>query len=340
MGTIVGCMVNVLVHQISRTLKGRTSTELTIFCTVLIIIIDLSIIMGILVLMRLQLESIQPDSGSSFRILLTPNLNTIYFWHFHPEIELVYVEAEKGTRHIGDHISAYHGSDLALIGSYIPHLNFDYGVSSTVNTVVVQMQEHFFDEKLAGIPEFNSLQLLFEKARSGLAFGEKAKSLVSDRLKKIHQVDRFQQFMELLEILHLLANSNDWTDLRSSPISNASLIKQHQRIHSVYQHIEESFTEPIDTAAIAKKVNMSLPAFCRYFKKTTRLTYTDFVNQYRINYSKKLLLQGMNISEACFASGFENLSYYNRLFNKIVGMNPSSFRKQQLSSISTEANRD
>ena len=48
-----------------------------------------------------------------------------------------------GFRHIGDHISKYEGSDLALIGPNIPHLNFDYGVKTTVDTVVVQMKENF-----------------------------------------------------------------------------------------------------------------------------------------------------------------------------------------------------
>ena len=81
--------------------------------------------------MKLNLEQILPDEDSSFRFLLTPKLNEVFYWHFHPEIELVYVEAERGIRHIGDHISTYEGCDLALIGSYIPHLNFDYGVKAT-----------------------------------------------------------------------------------------------------------------------------------------------------------------------------------------------------------------
>ena len=93
--------------------------------------------------MRPKLESITRDTNSSFRILLTPNLNEIFYWHFHPEYEIVYVETESGYRHIGDHISKYKDSDIALIGPNIPHLNFDYGVKETVDTVVVQMKENF-----------------------------------------------------------------------------------------------------------------------------------------------------------------------------------------------------
>jgi len=100
---------------------------------------------------------------------------------------------------------------------------------------------------------------------------------------------------------------------------------------TIYQHVETHFKQPIDTTSIASKVNLSVPAFCRFFKKTTKLTYTDFVNQYRIMYAKKLLLQDKTVSETCFESGFDNLSYFNRAFKKVTGENPSVFRKNSRS---------
>ncbi len=78
--------------------------------------------------MKIQLESFSPDEKSSFRLLHNPRLNDLFYWHFHPEYELVYIEGANGTRHVGNHISPYIGSDLVLIGSNIPHLNFDYGI--------------------------------------------------------------------------------------------------------------------------------------------------------------------------------------------------------------------
>ncbi|CAN5525168.1 hypothetical protein BH10BAC3_BH10BAC3_21640 [soil metagenome] len=72
---------------------------------------------------------------------------------FYPEYEIVYVEAETGIRHIGDHISKYEGSNLALTGPNIPHLNFDYGVRTTVDIVVVQMKEHFLGQAFLRYPK-------------------------------------------------------------------------------------------------------------------------------------------------------------------------------------------
>ena len=280
--------------------------------------------------MKLALESIQPDSGSSFRILLTPHLNDIFYWHFHPEIEIVYVEAEKGTRHIGDHISTYEVSDLALIGSYIPHLNFDYGVKTTVETVVVQLKQDFFEQGLQGFPELQEVRDLFERVKSGLVFSGETKKKAGERLKKLSSLSKFDQFIELMCLFQFLAKSDEYEKLKVRPISDSSLIKQQDRMLSVYKHVEATFKQPIDTSQVAQLVNLSVPAFCRYFKKNALLTYTDFVLQYRISYAKKLLMQDYNVTEACYEAGFENLSYFNRVFKKMAGESPSSFRKRSL----------
>lgn len=279
-------------------------------------------------LMKLALESIKPDSGSSFRILLTPHLNDIFYWHFHPEIEMVFVEAERGTRHIGDHISTYEGSDLALIGSYIPHLNFDYGVKTTVETVVVQLQQDFFEQGLQGFPELKEVRDLFDRMKTGLVFFGETKKTAGERLKKLATLSKFEQFIELISLFQYLAQSDEYEKLKVRPISDASIIKQQGRMLQVYKHVEANFKQPIDSARVAQLVNLSVPAFCRYFKKNALLTYTDFVLQYRISFAKKLLLQDYNVTEACYGAGFENLSYFNRVFKKLAGESPSGFRKR------------
>ena len=280
--------------------------------------------------MKLNLEQIHLDNDSSFRFLLTPKLNEVFYWHFHPEIELVYVEADKGIRHIGEHISTYEGCDLALIGSYIPHLNFDYGVKATVETVVIQFPETYFESGLIRIPELKKVVELMERAKTGLAFTGETKRIAGIRLKKLQHLDRFHQFMELMSIFQFLAESDEYVNLDVRPISSHTILKQQERMHRIHQFVETNFQKPIDTQQIANEVNLSLPAFCRYMKKTTKLTYTDFVNQYRIQYAKKLLIQDKNVTETCFESGFESLSYFNRIFKKWTGVTPSGFRKQRL----------
>jgi len=278
--------------------------------------------------MKAKLESITSDTDSSFRILLTPNLNEIFYWHFHPEYEIVYVETESGFRHIGDHISKYEGSDIALIGPNIPHLNFDYGVKATVDTVVIQMKENFLGHDFFSLPEIAPIKTLFEKARSGVAFYGATKRLAGEKLKQLAALPHFEQLITLLEVFNLLANSDEFEMLKARPIASASVLKEQQRLQKVYHFIEANYQNEVDVNTVAKLCNLTTAAFCRYFKKSTHFTFTDFLNQFRINQSKKILLQNKNVTEACYESGFANISYFNKTFKKVTGENPSSFKNK------------
>lgn len=276
---------------------------------------------------RITLEQIPISSEQSFRLLLTPNLNDQYYWHFHPEYEICYVEGASGTRHIGDHISRYEGSDLVLIGPYIPHLNFDYGVRTQCEQVVVQMKEDFLGKEFLQLPELQACRQLFKRAGEAIAFYGVTKEKAGGMLNQLSGLDPFSRLMLLLEIFSMLARSDEFELLEAKPLDNISDVKEQQRLQKIHRMVEERFPSRIETEEAARAVNLSMPAFCRYFKRATGLTFTDYVNKYRIDQARKFLLMERNVTEACFDSGFENLSYFNRTFRKFAGMNPSSFKR-------------
>ena len=278
--------------------------------------------------MKVKLEAIQSDENSSFKILLTPKLNDLFYWHFHPEYEIVYVETTSGMRHIGDHISKYEGSDLALIGPNIPHLNFDFGVKTIVETVVVQMKEHFLGVPFFTLPEIADINDLFERAKTGLAFYGETKRLAGEKLKQLTSLSHFDQLITLLQVFQLLTESKETIELKTRPIAHISVLKEQQRLHKIYHFIETHYHHSINVNEVAKLSHLTTAAFCRYFKKSTHNTFTHFLNQFRINQSKKLLLQDKNVTEACYESGFANISYFNKIFKKVTGENPSAFKKK------------
>ncbi|RRA99952.1 AraC family transcriptional regulator [Larkinella rosea] len=278
--------------------------------------------------MKAYLEEIQADTDSSFRLLLTPHLNDFFLWHFHPEFELVFIENADGPRHVGDHLSRYEGSDLVFIGSYIPHLNFDYGVRTDYRKVVIQMREDFLRDNFRTMPELAAIARLFEQSRHGIAFHGTTKRLVGKRLGRFHQLSHFRQLIELLEIFQILATSPEFTLLNSRPVALPYNQKEQQRLQRVYRFIEENYQRKIEMTELADLTHLTVAAFCRYFKKMTRTTFTEFVNQHRVREAKRLLLADQSVTEACFASGFESLSYFNRIFKKVTGQNPVGFKKQ------------
>jgi AraC-like DNA-binding protein len=274
----------------------------------------------------IQLERVDFEPGKSFK-LFSPRLRNTFLWHYHPEIELVYVEADAGIRHVGSHISGYTQSDLVFIGGNIPHLNFDYRLRNDYHQIVIQLRTDFLGAAIGTSPEFASINRLFKLADKGIAFTGTTKAAVSERLKKLGELNSYKQLLELIDILQQLSNSSDTEILNIDANGKDFLLKDKIRMGAVYEYIDANYYLKPDVNVVAAKVNLTTAAFCRYFKRQTNITFTDFVNHYRIERAKNLLMQDKNITETCHAIGFDSLSYFNSLFNKIVGQNPSAFKK-------------
>jgi AraC-like DNA-binding protein len=279
--------------------------------------------------MKIQLESIAPASKSPFRLLHNPKLNHLFYWHFHPEFELVFIEGASAKRHVGNHISQYTDSDLVLIGSNIPHLNFDHGVKTSYRKEVLHIKPSFKEEFVSQFPELRSLERLLELSKYGLAFSGSTKAEIGGILKELHLLDPFEFFMQSLNILKKLALSKEFELLHTKPYVNRYRNKEQNRIRKIYALVDEQYQSKITITEVASICNLTKPAFCRYFKKATGNTFIGFLNQYRISQAKRLLLMGRNISETCFECGFESLSYFNRTFKKVTNENPSSFLKRK-----------
>lgn len=277
--------------------------------------------------MKIQREVIDTGKHQSFK-RFSPSLRNSFFWHYHPEVELVFVEAISGIRHVGQHISSYVESDLILIGPNIPHLNFDYGLQTEYRQIVVQCRQDFLGDALKHAPEWEAIDKLFERAIYGLSFEGETKRIAVEKLRRMEGLPYFDQLLLLLEIFQRLALSNEVTELNDSDTSIKIFFNDKIRMGAIYEYIHAHFDKKPDVNHVAAHVHLSTPAFCRYFKKQTKMTFTDFVNQYRVSQAKTFLLQRKNVSETCYEVGFESLSYFNKIFKRITGENPSAFRKR------------
>ena len=140
----------------------------------------------------------------------------------------------------------------------------------------------------------------------------------------------FNQFLQLLEILQLLSETNDFELLHDQPYSKKYSDREQGRIREIYAFVDKNYHHKIELTEVASISNMTKESFCRYFKNVTANTFIDFLNRYRISQSRRQLMSGKSVSEACYSCGFESLSYFNRIFKKITNENPSDFRKRYI----------
>ena len=139
---------------------------------------------------------------------------------------------------------------------------------------------------------------------------------------------KFESLIDLLCVLEILAESTEFSELNFEDMRVKWFLNDKIRMGTIYDYIHENYDKNPDVNIIAKATNLITPAFCRYFKKQINMTFTDFVNTYRINQAKLLLLQNVSITEVCLNAGFESLSYFNKLFKKYIGETPSAFKKR------------
>jgi AraC-like DNA-binding protein len=274
-------------------------------------------------------EKIHPNYGSSFRVLRFDNKerNGKPFWHFHPELQLVYVEGGSGKRHIGNHLSYFRGGDLVLIGPNLPHFGLTDQLKGEQFEIIVQFREDFLGKVFFQAPEMVGIKQLLERSSYGILFNKKIKQQLGPEIERLLELNSLDRMLKLLEILHSLAESTDYQLLNARDLALEVNQQENERIKKVYGYVRQNFQEDIPLALISDEVNMTVPAFCRYFKKQSGKTFTQFVNEFRVIHACKLLTEGdQNISHIAMESGFNNFSHFNRLFKNIVKQSPNEYR--------------
>lgn len=284
------------------------------------------------------LERIEPGFGSSFAYRTyyrNPENKKPTFWHYHPEIELVYVNGGCGKRQIGSHISYYRNGDLILIGSLLPHCSFTDSLTGHECETVIQFKEDLLGEHFFESTEMKSIKYLLERAKKGIVFHGNTKRRIGNKIERLKEKQAFPKLMGLLEILHELEQADNYTILNAKGFILETSLQDNDRINIIFNFVKEEFTRPISLDEISQRVSMTNPAFCRYFKKITGKTFTTFVNEYRLAHAAKLLHEKqISITDVCFESGFNNFSHFNKKFKAFTGKSPSTYRNELKISVS------
>lgn len=281
--------------------------------------------------MRAAFEKVATD-GSQF-FLLKRRLDPLFEfnWHYHPEIELTFIAKSRGRRLVGDNIADYEDGDLVLIGPNLPHTwsSFPSPAGTTHDAVVVQ-----FGENLLGPGNLDALKLgpvrsLLDRSSRGIAFRGKTRRDVAARMLRLERLPALLALAELLVILDLLARAREYELLSSAPFAPPSRRDASHPIDQVCTFINERFSERIPLGAAARVIGMSPSAFCRFFRRATHRTFTGYVNELRIGHACRLLMNTeRGIADIAGASGFLNLSNFNRCFLRLKKMRPSDFRRE------------
>ena len=256
----------------------------------------------------------------------TPNFEVP--WHQHVEYELILFKEGAGLSFIGNYVGEFETGDIFFLGSNVPHTFQKSNADLITSAVVVHFKENFWGEEILNLPESKSIRRLLQRSMNGLKISGKTKEMLQPLIQSLEIEKGFWRITKLCECLSILSETKDYITVSTQEIK-ALNPRDKDRIDSVFQYTMENFKEPIKLSLIANKAGMSIPAFCSYFKKRTKKTYIDFVNEVRIGYACKLLLTTQtSVLQICFECGFNTVANFNRQFLKIKKTTPSQYRKK------------
>ncbi len=292
--------------------------------------------------MKLNHENIKFPAGESLRLLrwedsisnvtllgangrVHPYEGAGKMWHCHPETELTLITRGTGTRCVGNSIQRFAAPDVLLIGSYLPHCWIGLEKSSGYAVQFLFEESHPFWK----IAETTALQELFKNAQRGLHLSGPALSQVMKLVEVMQKCDALERFASLLKILNTIKNApaNELSPLSETTFSPSSRQTVYGGMKRTIDVILNRFQEELTLAEMLKISGMSKATFARQFIKYTGRSFTQFLNQVRIDYAcRQLLDTDISISEIAYQSGFASLSHFNHRFHALLNVSPRDYR--------------
>lgn len=281
--------------------------------------------------LKASLEKINRKESALFRAtrIVLPVFDHSY--HFHPEIELTWIENGFGWRHVGDSLERFEAGDLVLIGGGLLHLysmaEEDSQGSDWARAAVIQFTMDLFSPRLLAHESMRKIERMLRRCDGGLHFPNLAVAEVEDLLKAATRAKGGRSMVLLMDVLERLGRRKSRLLSESGMVHDVRNLDM-QRMDRVVQYVQSGFRESLSLKAVADIASMSEVGFCRFFRRSTGRTFSRYLNEVRLEAACRLLREtDHKIADVAFECGFGALSNFNRRFLEIRGMRPRDYRE-------------
>lgn len=274
-------------------------------------------------------RQITQKPGSSFAYLHIRAERFPFPFHYHAEMELTYIVKGRGTRVVGDVVESYSDGDLALLGSNLPHVWMSDLNSTGTEAYVLHFDQATLEKSLLPLPESTTTRQWLRRADKGLKWTQPLPDDLITRMAKLApDQPPGKRLLALLDLLFTLSEASAWRAICDGKRPALPLHSTEQRIGFALRLMRERFCSELPQSEVARQLGMTTSAFSHLFHRTTGKAYREHLRELRIGHAQRLLAATqLPVTEICFASGYNNLSNFNKQFLALVGSSPLAFRK-------------
>lgn len=248
--------------------------------------------------------------------------------HYHPEFEINFILNGKGVKRVvGDNIEEIDDVELVLIGPNLYHgWELNKCTSKKIHEITIQFHNDLFHDSLLSRRIMSPINDMFNRSIHGILFSKKIADELTPRLIKLSKLDGMDYFLEITSILFDLANSRNQR-LLSTYTVDYDTFDDYDKMKLVYEYVQKNFAEKISLVDVSSVASMTSISFNRFIKKRTGKTFVNYINDIRIGYAARWLVEkDLSVSEIAFKSGFNNIANFNRSFKSIKKRTPSQYR--------------
>ncbi|RZK01167.1 MAG: AraC family transcriptional regulator [Flavobacterium sp.] len=269
------------------------------------------------------------SSGDSFLVFDRIKDSFDFPVHYHPEFEINFILNGKGVKRVvGDNIEEIDDVELVLVGPNLYHgWELNKCTSKQIHEITIQFHNDLFHDSLLSRRIMTPIKDMFNRSIHGILFSKKIAQELTPRLVKISKLDGMDYFLEITSILYDLANSRNQRLLSTFTV-DYDTFDDYDKMKLVYEYVQKNFSEKITLDDVSNVASMSSISFNRFIKKRTGKTFVNYLNDIRIGYAARWLVEkDLSISEIAFKSGFNNIANFNRNFKAIKKCTPSEYRE-------------
>ncbi len=248
--------------------------------------------------------------------------------HRHDAWELYYVVHGYGNRMAGDTLQPFVAGDVALIPPSMFH-RWAYAPESAdkdgyVRYLMVAFSHSLVKRCMEVFPELRNRLDRIPFPANALKFGPESSRAIRKTLSRMNDMDELGRLCEMFRLLPAVFTSESTCAGRPMRIE-----RDVRRMQQICAYVMAHYVHAISLDDIAAEMGMNRSAFCSYFKRCKGVTFSQFVTRYRLNTACELLKQTQQqVSEICYAVGFNDVPHFNRVFKEAMHKSPGKYRKE------------
>jgi AraC-like DNA-binding protein/mannose-6-phosphate isomerase-like protein (cupin superfamily) len=255
--------------------------------------------------------------------------------NYHDYLEITYVYEGTGALRVGGARLEIRAGDLLVLGNTEVHW-IETGEQKQLKVVALFFMPELIDVPGAGVDRFEFVRIFYERVRDSgnlVPADVIEKSCIPEAIQSIYEANllrrkryRLWTKVKLEEILLTLSDHYEETRPAGAPVDHGQRVAEFKRLQPFFAMVEDKYCERLTLREASRAANLSSGYFCRYFKRVTGVSFTEYLDRVRVDKAKELLMKNsFSVTDIALEVGFRSASHFHKVFREFTRLSPRQY---------------